>query len=247
MIHQYHQRFNEDIYIIKLKNGMQVHLLPKNDLSYTTYVDLSIPYGSLHLHYEIDHEKYQTPPGTAHFMEHKIFAMPDGDAFQKFSKLGVDANAMTSHHQTSYIFNATNRVIEALTHLLDMLDTPYFTDENVKQEKFIIEEELNMYLDDPHAKMQNQLLENMYHAHPLKHDIGGTTTSIQDISVSTLLNIYKHFYQPNQRLLIIAGQIDIKEMKKFFKAYDQKIEKKDKPKVIYPLEPKKLVKKQDIV
>jgi predicted Zn-dependent peptidase len=247
MIHKYYKRFNEDVYIIKLKNGMQVHLLPKNDPFYTTYVELSIPYGSIHLDYTYNQKTYQTPPGTAHFMEHKIFAMPDGDAFQKFSNLGVDANAMTSYHQTSYVFSATDQVIPALTHLLDMLDTPFFTDENIEQEKLIIEEELKMYLDDPHSKMQNQLMENLYHTHTLKHDIGGTVESIKEISKDMLFDVYKHFYHPNQRLLIIAGRIDIKKMKSFFRDYDQQLQTEKKPKVIFDKEPKKLVKKYEVV
>ncbi len=247
MIHKYDKRFNEHIYILKLKNGMEVHLLPKDGPFYTTYVELSLPYGALHLDYVYNQKTYKTPPGTAHFMEHKIFAMPDGDAFAKFSNLGVDANAMTSYHQTSYIFNATNNVIEALTHLLDMLDTPFFTKENVEQEKLIIEEELKMYLDDPHSKMQNQLMENMYHTHTLKHDIGGTIDSIKEISAEMLMDVYNHFYNPNERLLVITGKIDLKEMKHFFEVYDQSRVKTYKPLLVFSKESKTIVKKMEIV
>jgi predicted Zn-dependent peptidase len=232
---------------MKLKNGMEVHLLPKDDPYYTTYVELSIPYGALSLDYSYQDQLYQTPPGTAHFMEHKIFAMPDGDAFLKFSNLGVDANAMTSYHQTSFVFSATDQVIPALSHLLDMLDTPHFTKENVEQEKLIIEEELKMYLDDPHSKMQNQLMENMYHNHTLKHDIGGTVDSIQDIHPDMLMDIYKHFYNHHNRLLVISGHIDLKALKAFFKAYDEDKKLIDKPKVILPKESKTIVKKTEIV
>ncbi len=247
MIHKYHQRFNENVYIIKLKNGMQVHLLPKEEPVYSTYVELSIPYGSLDLSYTYDHKDYATPPGTAHFMEHKIFANPDGDAFAKFSNIGVDANAMTSYHQTSYMFTATDHVLEALTHLLDMLDTPYFTKDNVDQEKEIIAQELKMYLDDHVSKMQNNLMENMYHHHYMKHDIGGTVESIQDITPELLESVYKHFYHPNMRLLTISGKINIKEMKAFFKNYDQVENTHIKPMINFPNESKTLVKKVEVL
>jgi predicted Zn-dependent peptidase len=247
MIHKYYERFNEHVYIIKLKNGMEVHLLPKEEPVYTTYVQLSIPYGSLDLSYTFDKKRYFTPAGTAHFMEHKIFANPDGDAFAKFSNLGVDANAMTSYHQTSYLFSATNHVLEALTHLLDMLDTPYFTKENVEQEKDIIAEELKMYLDDPVSRMQNKLMENMYHNHYIKHDIGGTVESILEVTPELLEDVYKHFYQPNMRLLTISGKMDIKAIKTFFKQYDKQINKKIKPKPLIVKESKTLVKKQEVL
>ncbi len=241
MIKKEYKHLNEIVYIIKLKNGMQIHILPKEDPCYSTYVELSIPYGSLDLQYKKGQEIKTTPPGTAHFLEHKIYAMPDGDAFQEFSKLGVDANAMTSHNQTSYLFTATNNFIPALDHLMHMIDTPYFTDENVEQEKLIITEELKMYLDDPNTVMQNRLLENMYSIHPIRHDIGGTIESINQVSKEILFDIYETFYNPSNRLITIAGKVDIKEVEQFFKAYDQSHpDKHPLPKVIFPREPKRL-------
>jgi len=247
MIKKFYERFNESVYIIKLKNGMQVHILPKEEPYFTTYVELSVPFGALDLNYKDKEEMVSTPYGTAHFLEHKIFAMPDGDAFGKFSALGVDANAMTSYNQTSYLFVATKNVIEALTHLFNMIDTPYFTTENVDHEKHIIAEELKMYLDDPNVVMQNRLTEMMYHHHPLKYDIGGTLESIMDITSEILTNVYHNFYHPSNRLVTIAGKVDVKALRAFFKAYDQKNPiKQPKIKTVYPKEPRKLVLKNDV-
>jgi len=247
MIKKVYSRFNETVYIIKLKNGMQIHILPKEEPYYTTYVEVSIPYGALDLEYKVGNEIKKTPYGTAHFLEHKIFAMPDGDAFQEFSRLGVDANAMTSYNQTSYLFTATGHVMPALTHLFDMLDTPYFTEENIEQEKLIIAEELKMYLDDPNTVMQNKIMENMYHKHPLRYDIGGTLDSIMEINKEILLDVYNNFYNPSHRLVTIAGKVDLKDLEKFFKDYDLKypIQYK-KPKTIYPKEPKRLLVRHEV-
>lgn len=242
MITKIYDRFGETLHILKLKNGMQVHILPKKQPYYTTYVELSIPYGALNLEFKQGEHRYQSPPGTAHFLEHKIFAMPDGDAFAKFSQLGVDANAMTSSSQTSYLFSATNHVMESLEHLLDMLDTPYFTDENVESEKSIINEELKMYLDDPNVVMQNELLEMMYHHHPIKHDIGGSIETVSNVTKETLFDAYNQFYLPNNRLLTIAGKVDLKALKAFFRAYDLNHQTpRHKPKTMMPKEPVHLV------
>ncbi|MDX9691629.1 MAG: pitrilysin family protein [Acholeplasmataceae bacterium] len=244
MITKKYDHFGETVHILKLKNGMQVHILPKEEPYYTTYVELSLPYGAMDLTYLYENIPYQTQYGTAHFLEHKIFAMPEGDAFQMFTSLGVDANAMTSYNQTSYLFVATNKVMEALTHLFNMIDTPYFTDENIESEKSIIAEELKMYLDDPNVVMQNQMMEMMYHAHPLRYDIGGTLDSIKDIDKKTLDHVYAHYYAPNQRLVTIAGKVDLKAIKAFFKAYDLSHPTKAiKPKTLLPKEPKRLVSK----
>lgn len=244
MIKKTYDSFNESVYIIKLKNGMQVHILPKDEPYFTTYVELSLPFGSLDLTFQDGENSTTTPHGTAHFLEHKIFAMPDGDAFSKFSALGVDANAMTSYNQTSYLFVATENVIPALTYLFEMMDTPFFTEENVNLEKNIIDEELKMYLDDPNIVMQNKLLEMMYHFHPLKYDIGGTLKSIMDINPQILKEVYHHFYCQSNRLVTIAGKVNLKELKTFFNQYDLlHPDKNKKPKTIYPKEPKRLVGK----
>ncbi len=241
MIIREDKRFNEVVYIMKLKNGMQVHMLPKDDPYFSTYVELSMPFGANHLHYKLDDHEVHYPPGSAHFMEHKIFAMPYGDAFMKFSNLGVDANAMTSYQQTSYMFNATSNVIEALKLLLEMLDTPYFTKENIETEYQIISEELKMYLDDIDSVIYQDLMAALYQNHPFKNDIGGTLDSIKHIDKNVLNDIFSHFYHPSNRLIVIAGKIDIKEIEAFFKAYDRKI-KTDIPKIKYPREPKQVFK-----
>ncbi|MFA6800511.1 MAG: pitrilysin family protein [Acholeplasmataceae bacterium] len=243
MIIREDQRFHEKVYILKLKNGMEVHMLPKEDPYYSTYVELSFPFGSNHLAYKKDGLIHRYPPGSAHFMEHKIFAMPDGDAFMKFSNLGVDANAMTSYQQTSYVFNATSNVLDALKLLLNMLDTPYFTKENIMSEEKIIAEELKMYLDDIETELYQDLMTSMYKNHPFKWDIGGTLESIKNIDKEVLTDIFHQFYHPSNRLLVIAGKIDIKKMKVFFKAYDQ-FEKHKIPKIYQVNEPKSVVCKE---
>ena len=61
MITKNYPDFNEKVYIIRLKNGMQVHILPKDEPYYSTYVELSVPYGALDLKYKTDDNTFQTP------------------------------------------------------------------------------------------------------------------------------------------------------------------------------------------
>ena len=247
MIKRHYLDFNEKVYIIRLKNGMEVHILPKDEPYYSTYVELSVPYGALDLKYKLGEMTYQTPYGTAHFLEHKAFAMPDGDAFAEFSKMGVDANAMTSYNQTSYLFMATKNVMGALDYLLEMMDTPYVNDTNVDSEKSIIAEELKMYLDDPNVVMNNQLMEQLYYHHPIRYDIGGTLDSIMEITSDVLNHVYESFYHPSNRLIVIAGKVDLNEIQTYFKAYDKKYPTKHAiPKTIYPKEPKRVHVKKNV-
>ena len=50
---------------------------------------------------------------------------------------------------TAYLFSCTDNFYESLEHLIDYVQTPYFTEENVEKEKWIIEQEIKMYNDDP--------------------------------------------------------------------------------------------------
>lgn len=241
---KHYKEFNETVHIIELKNGMQVHILPKEEPYYSTYVELSIPYGALDLTYKNRQKIIKTPYGTAHFLEHKMFSMPEGDAFMAFTQMGVDANAMTSYDQTSYLFMATERVMEALAYLLKMVDTPYFIKEDVESEKSIIAEELKMYLDDPNVVMHNTLMENMYYQHPIRYDIGGTLESIMAINEQVLNAVYETYYQHSNRLLTIAGKVDLEALRTFFEGYDKQFpQKKRQPKTVFKKEPTKIRKR----
>ncbi|MFP4186757.1 MAG: EF-P 5-aminopentanol modification-associated protein YfmH [Acholeplasmataceae bacterium] len=242
MIERIERHLGETVHTLRLKNGMKVYILPKKEPYFTTYVELSVAYGALDLEFMVDDKRVLTPPGTAHFFEHQIFAMPYGDAFQKFSALGVDANAMTSYDRTSYVFSATDHVMDALTHLFDMIDTPYFRQENVDRERAIIAEEIKMYTDDINMEMQNELYLNTYHDHPIKYDIAGTLASIERISADTLKEIHRVFYQPSNRTVVIAGRIDLPAILSFFKAYENDHSVRAAlPHPIYPKEKKCVV------
>ena len=77
----------------------------------------------------------KTPYGTAHFLEHKMFEQKDGvDPFTFYSERGCDANANTSNLKTTYLFSGANSFEENLNYLLDYVQSPYFTDENVEKD-----------------------------------------------------------------------------------------------------------------
>ena len=76
---------------------------------------------------------YDTPAGVAHYLEHKMFEMPDRDVMQEFSALGANPNAFTSYNMTAYYFTCTEHFEACLELLLTFVSTPYFTGESVGQ------------------------------------------------------------------------------------------------------------------
>ena len=132
-------QMQETLWHEKLDNGLEVFLLPKPGFT-KTYATFTTRFGSIDNHFRLPdrQEELQVPDGIAHFLEHKMFEEPDGDVFSRFAARGASANAYTSFDRTVYLFSATGHIEENLETLLDFVQSPYFTDENVEKEKGII-------------------------------------------------------------------------------------------------------------
>ncbi|RKD24290.1 zinc protease [Ammoniphilus oxalaticus] len=207
-----YEQLNETLYYEKLENGLDVYILPKHGFS-KTYATFTTKYGSIDNHFQVPgKEKVKVPDGIAHFLEHKMFEEEDGDVFNQFANYGASANAFTSFDRTAYLFSSTGNVKENLTTLLNFVQKPYFTDENVEKEKGIIGQEIKMYDDNADWRVYFGLIENMYHHHPVKIDIAGTIPSITEITKEMLYTCYETFYHPSNMLLFIVGAVNPQEI-----------------------------------
>lgn len=200
----------ETKYSQTLENGLEVIIIPKSGYM-RTFAVFATKYGSLVNRFVPYGEKdyVDVPLGIAHFLEHKMFEMPDGsDATELFAELGLDSNAATSYNMTAYLFSGTNNIVEGVNLLLDFVQTPYFTDESIAKEQGIIDQELKMYMDNPSDNLQLGLMENLFKYYPLRYDIGGTIESIKEINKENILQCYNTFYHPSNMYLIVVGDID---------------------------------------
>lgn len=75
----------------------------------------------------------QEVAGSAHFLEHKLFAKEDGDISQKFEELGADVNAFTSFNETMFYCSGVKNNPQLINLLFRLVGEPYFTEENVKK------------------------------------------------------------------------------------------------------------------
>lgn len=195
----------------QLDNGLKVFILPKPQFL-RTYAVLSTNYGSIDSQFQLPEQGFvEVPPGIAHFLEHKLFEEEEGNAFDRFAQWGASVNAFTSYTQTSYLFSTIEGWQEALSDLINLVNSPYLTTENVEKEKGIIEQELRMYEDHPDHRIHSVLLENLYHVNPVRIDIGGTVESVRAITVEELFNCYETFYQPGNMAMAVVGDVDPEE------------------------------------
>ena len=223
----HYDNLQETLYYEVMDNGLRVYVLPKPGFQ-KTYATFATKYGSVDNHFRVEGEaEVRVPDGIAHFLEHNMFEEPEGDIFAKFASNGASANAFTSFDQTVYLFSATDHIHENLETLIDFVQNPYFTDQNVEKEKGIIGQEINMYQDNPDWRVYFGLIEAMYKVHPVHIDIAGTVESIGTITKEDLYTCYNAFYHPSNMLLFVVGGVDPEETMNLIrsnqarKSYDQ--------------------------
>ncbi|MDO4269839.1 MAG: pitrilysin family protein [Eubacteriales bacterium] len=194
-----------------LSSGLRVCCLPKEGFS-KTFAVLATDYGSVDASFTLDGRRYDTPAGVAHFLEHKMFENPDGNALQQFAKTGASPNAFTSQTMTAYHFSCTDRFEENLEILLKTVFTPYFTEENVAKERGIIGQEIGMMDDTPGWQAFRGLFEGLFREHPARVSIAGSVESIAEITPETLYTCHRAFYSPKNMALVVCGAADMDEV-----------------------------------
>ena len=205
-------RAGDSYYKIRHSSGLTVYVYPKKGYR-SAYAIIGTNYGSVNNCFSLDDgEKITVPDGIAHYLEHKLFESAEGDAFTRYAETGASANAYTSFEKTCYLFSCTDRFEESLEILLDFVGDPYFTPETVAKEQGIIGQEIKMYDDSPDWRVMFNMLEKMYHNHPVKIDIAGTVESIAQITAEKLYDCYNTFYNLNNMALCVAGNVTAEQV-----------------------------------
>ncbi len=208
MKHRRFDRIGEDLYSGQLKNGLNVNVVTKPGFR-LSYAVLAANYGGAHRRFSLGGKMHDTPAGVAHFLEHKMFDMPDGDnALSVLSANGAQPNAFTSSGMTAYFFDCTSGFEENLRMLLRFVSTPYFTQETVDKEQGIIGQEICMVEDNPGYVVYNRLMRMLYEHNPIRDQVAGSIESIARISAETLYDCHRAFYAPSNMALCVAGDCD---------------------------------------
>ena len=208
-----YQTLKETLYYEKMSNGLEVYLLKKKGFS-KTYGIFATEFGSIDTTFiPLNETKMiKVPDGVAHFLEHKMFEMKEGDASDLFSQLGASTNAFTSSSRTAYLFSTSANEIECTKLLLDFVQELYLTDKSIEKEKGIICQEIQMYDDDPDWQNYFGAIKNLYHNHPIAIDIAGTCESVRETTKDDLEKCYHTFYHPSNMVLFVVGNIEPEQL-----------------------------------
>lgn len=214
---KYYPAVKEMVYRTRLANGLTVALLPKKEFK-EVYGSVTVQFGSVDtLVTGVDRDVKQYPAGIAHFLEHKLFEREDSnDLMSAFTSLGADSNAFTSFTKTNYLFSATDHLLENLDLLDELVTSAHFTEASILREQDIIQQEREMYQDDPDSCLFFSTLANLYPGTPLATDIVGSEESISQINLTNLQENFTRFYKPVNMSLFLVGNFDVDQVQDYF-------------------------------
>ena len=220
---KYYPAVKEMVYRTRLSNGLTVALLPKKEFK-EVYGSVTVQFGSVDtLVTEVDGYVKEYPAGIAHFLEHKLFEREDAsDLMSAFTSLGADSNAFTSFTKTNYLFSATDHFLENLDLLDELVTSAQFTEDSILREQDIIQQEREMYQDDPDSCLFFSTLANLYPGTPLATDIVGSAESISQINLTNLQENFTRFYKPVNMSLFFVGNFDVERVQDYFESKELK-------------------------
>lgn len=191
----------------RLPNGLAIRVVPRPGFQ-KKQAFMAVNYGGAMRDFTLDGRRVETPAGVAHFLEHKMFDLPEGNALNILSARGAEANAYTGGDMTAYYFECDEGFGENLELLIKFVTTPYFTEESVAKEQGIIGQEIRMTEDDPSFVLYTATMGALFDHHPVRESVAGTVESIARITPQTLYDCHRAFYVPANMALCVVGDVD---------------------------------------
>src|ERR1700744_4782057 len=157
--------------------------------------------------------------GLAHFLEHLMFKgtakHPAGEFSQTVLKVGGNENAFTSNDYTGYFQRVPREKLPLMMEFeADRMTGLILKDENVLPERDVVLEEYNMRVaNNPEARLSEQIMAALYLNHPYQRPVIGWHQEIEKLDREDALAFYRRFYAPNNAILVIAGDVDVNEVR----------------------------------
>jgi len=171
--------------------------------------------------------RYEEPrlAGISHLIEHNVFKgtrnRPGRNQIaEEIEGLGGVMTAGTSFDYTSYWAKAaagqTGKILDII---MDISRNMTFPKKDLEIERGNVVEEINMYQDNPPARLLTDFLEFSWGGQPVGRGVLGTKETVADISQQQMLDFVARNYTPKRLVVVAAGNIEEEEIVRHVEAF----------------------------
>ena len=201
-----------------LPNGLHVILHPNN----------AAPIVTIGVMYHVGaKDEDPTRTGFAHFFEHLLFEgtqnIAHGKWFDIVSANGGHNNAFTTQDKTYYyeVFPSNNLQL-GLWMESERMFHPVINEIGVRTQNSVVKEEKNQRIDNaPYGRIMYRSAINPYlfKKHPYSGTVIGEVEHLDAASLEEFIAFKKKFYNPNNAVLVVAGDFDTPTTKEWIEQY----------------------------
>lgn len=191
-----------------------------NGLQVIVHEDPSSAIAAVNIMYDVgSRDEMPNKTGFAHLFEHLMFGgsrhVPAYD--KALQQVGGDSNAYTTPDVTNYycILPAANLETAFWVESDRMLGLSFDPQVLSVQQKVVIEEFKERYLNQPYGDVWLKLCDLAYTQHPYRWPtIGKEIGHIEDTTIEDVKTFFHKFYVPNNAVLVVAGAVQYAAVKK---------------------------------
>ncbi len=185
-------------------NGLHVVLFPDQSNPKVT-VNMTILVGSRHEGYG--------ETGMAHLLEHLLFMKTSGgrDIKKELTGHGAQWNGSTWYDRTNYFETVTasdENLRWALSLEADRMVNSIMDKGMLDTEMTVVRNEFERGENSPDRVLRERVVATAYLWHNYGKSTIGARTDIENVPIDRLAAFYRKYYQPDNAVLVVAGQFD---------------------------------------
>lgn len=193
-----------------LKNGLEIVVIPLKNSTNVISTDIFYKVGS--------RNEVMGKTGIAHMLEHMNFKSTKNLAAGEFDKevksIGGVNNASTSFDYTHYyIKSSTDNLGKSISLYAELMENLNLKDKEFQPERDVVAEERRWRTENnPTGYLYFALFNNAYTYHPYHWTPIGFMNDIQTWTIKDIKDFHKTYYQPNNAILVVTGDVNPKEV-----------------------------------
>src|SRR5437867_7438338 len=162
--------------------------------------------------------------GISHYIEHLLFkgtkTRSATEIAEAIDSVGGQLNAFTDKEYVGFYARVLDEQLSFAFELLsDIVLNPTFPVAELKRERNVIFEEINMVEDSPQELVQEVFLENFWKDHPLGRPISGSKESVARIKRKDVVDFFDRYYTACNTLISVAGNIKHRKVQELAERY----------------------------